>query len=97
MKLYFSPGACSLSPHIVLQEAGLSFEKVRADTKTKVMDGGGDFRTVNPLGYVPALVLDDGTLLTEGPPSCSTSLTRCRRRSSRRPTARSSARRCSRG
>ena len=67
MKLYYSPGACSLSPHIVLNEAGLQFEKVRADTKTKVMDGGGDFRTVNPLGYVPALVLDDGTLITEGP------------------------------
>lgn len=67
MKLYYSPGACSLSPHIVLQEAGLPFEKVKADTKTKVMEGGGDFRTVNPLGYVPALVLDDGTLLTEGP------------------------------
>ncbi len=67
MKLYFSPGACSLSPHIVLQEAGLSFEKVRADTKTKIMDGGGDYKTVNPLGYVPALQLDDGTIITEGP------------------------------
>jgi glutathione S-transferase len=67
MKLYFSPGACSLSPHIVLLEAGLPFEKVKTDTKTKVMDGGGDFRTVNPLGYVPALQLDDGTILTEGP------------------------------
>jgi len=67
MKLFFSPGACSLSPHIVLHEAGLAHEKVRADTKTKVMDGGGDYRTVNPLGYVPALLLDDGTLLTEGP------------------------------
>lgn len=67
MKLYFSPGACSLSPHIVLNEAGLPFEKVRADTKTKIMDGGGDYKTVNPLGYVPALQLDDGTILTEGP------------------------------
>lgn len=67
MKLYYSPGACSLSPHIVLHEAGLPFEKVKADTKTKVMDGGGDYRTVNPLGYVPALALDDGTLITEGP------------------------------
>ncbi|KAB2913729.1 MAG: glutathione transferase GstA [Hyphomicrobiaceae bacterium] len=67
MKLYFSPGACSLSPHIVLLEAGLPFEKVKADTKTKVMDGGGDYRTVNPLGYVPLLELDDGTRITEGP------------------------------
>jgi glutathione S-transferase len=67
MKLYYSPGACSLSPHIVLREAGLAFDKVRADTKTKIMDGGGDYKTVNPLGYVPALQLDDGTLLTEGP------------------------------
>ena len=67
MKLYFSPGACSLSPHIVLHEAGLPFEKVRADTKTKIMDGGGDYKTVNPLGYVPALQLDDGTIITEGP------------------------------
>ena len=54
MKLYYSPGACSLSPHIVLNEAGLPFEKVKVDGKTKAMDGGGDFRTVNPLGYVPA-------------------------------------------
>jgi glutathione S-transferase len=67
MKLYFSPGACSLSPHIVLIEAGLPFEKVKVDSKTKTMDGGGDYKTVNPLGYVPALQLDDGTILTEGP------------------------------
>lgn len=67
MKLYYSPGACSLSPHIVLLEAGLPFEKIKADTKTKVMDGGGDYKSVNPLGYVPLLELDDGTRLTEGP------------------------------
>lgn len=67
MKLYFSPGACSLSPHIVLTESGLPFEKVRTDTKTKTLEGGGDFRSVNPLGYVPVLELDDGTRLTEGP------------------------------
>jgi glutathione S-transferase len=67
MKLYYAPGACSLSPHIVLNEAGLPFEKVKVDNKTKAMDGGGDFKTVNPLGYVPVLQLDDGTLLTEGP------------------------------
>ena len=67
MKLYFSPGACSLSPHIVLQEAGLPFEKVKTDTKTKVMENGGDFKQINPLGYVPVLELDDGTRITEGP------------------------------
>jgi glutathione S-transferase len=67
MKLYYMPGACSLSPHIVLNEAGLSFEKVKVDNKSKAMDGGGDFRTVNPLGYVPLLELDDGTRISEGP------------------------------
>ena len=67
MKLYFSPGACSLSPHIVLQESGLPFEKVKTDTKTKVMENGGDFKQINPLGYVPVLELDDGTRITEGP------------------------------
>jgi glutathione S-transferase len=67
MKLYYAPGACSLSPHIVLNEAGLAFDKVKVDNKTKSMDGAGDFRSVNPLGYVPVLELDDGTRLTEGP------------------------------
>ena len=67
MKLYYSPGACSLSPHIVLNEAGLSFEKIKADTKTKVLPDGSDYRSVNPLGYVPLLELDDGTRITEGP------------------------------
>jgi glutathione S-transferase len=67
MKLYFSPGACSLSPHIVLREAGLPFETVRTDTKTKTLEGGGDYWAVNPLGYVPLLEIDDGSRISEGP------------------------------
>jgi len=67
MKLYYSPGACSLSPHIVLREAGLAFEPVAAPTKTHQLPDGTDYYTVNPLGYVPLLELDDGTRLREGP------------------------------
>ena len=67
MKLYYSPGACSLSPHIALEESGLPYEAIRAPTKTKVLPDGSDYRLVNPLGYVPYLVLDDGTGLREGP------------------------------
>ena len=67
MKLYFSPGACSLSPHIVLHELGLPVETIAVDLRSKVMAGGGDFRAVNPKGYVPVLQLDDGAVLTEGP------------------------------
>ncbi|GHC82353.1 glutathione S-transferase [Pseudorhodoferax aquiterrae] len=67
MKLYYSPGACSLSPHIVLREAGLAFEAVKAPTKTHKLDDGTDYYTINPLGYVPLLELDDGTRLAEGP------------------------------
>lgn len=68
MKLYFSPSACSSSPHIALREAGLDFQLVKVDlgTHTLVADGS-DFTKINPKGYVPALELDDGTLLTEGP------------------------------
>jgi glutathione S-transferase len=67
MKLYYSPGACSLSPHIALKEAGLAFEPVQASTKTHKLQDGTDYYGINPLGYVPLLELDDGTLLREGP------------------------------
>ena len=67
MKLYYSPGACSLSPHITLHESGLKFEHVLAPTKTHQLEDGTDYHTINPLGYVPLLELDDGTRLREGP------------------------------
>ncbi len=67
MKLYYSPGACSLSPHIALEEAGLKYEAIAAPTKTHKLPDGSDYYQLNPLGYVPLLVLDDGTKLTEGP------------------------------
>ena len=67
MKLYYSPGACSLSPHIALREAGLAFEPVLSNLKSHTLADGTDFYGVNPLGYVPMLELDDGTRLREGP------------------------------
>ncbi|GAB4398931.1 MAG: glutathione transferase GstA [Rhodoferax sp.] len=67
MKLYYSPGACSLSPHIALYESGLPFQAIAAPTKTHKLADGTDFYTINPLGYVPFLVLDDGRTLHEGP------------------------------
>lgn len=67
MKLYYSPGACSLSPHIVLRETGLPFDLVMASTKTHKLADGTDYYTINPKGYVPLLELDDGQRLTEGP------------------------------
>ena len=67
MKLFLKPGACSLSPHIVLEESGLSYETETVDLRTKQTGSGGDFLAINPKGYVPALQLDSGELLTEGP------------------------------
>ena len=66
MKLFYSPGACSLSPHILLREAGLSFTPVRVDLKTHKTEDGADFYAISAKGYVPALQLDDGSMLTEG-------------------------------
>src|SRR5262249_11511072 len=66
MKLYYSPGACSLSPHIALQEAGLPHELVKVDLKAKKLANGEDFATVSLKGQVPALELDNGELITEG-------------------------------
>lgn len=66
MKLYYAPGACSLSPHIVSREAGLAVDLKKVNLKDKTIDGGGDYRQVNAKGYVPALEVD-GQVLTEGP------------------------------
>ena len=67
MKLYFSPGACSLSPHIALLEAGLSYESVLVDLKAHKLADGTDYYTISPKGYVPLLELDNGERLSEGP------------------------------
>jgi len=67
MNLYYSPGACSLSPHIALLEAGLPYDLVRVDLKAKKLESGDDYLKVNPKGQVPALALDSGELVTEGP------------------------------
>jgi len=67
MKLYYSPGACSLSPHIVAREAGIAIELEKVDLGKHTTEKGDDYMKVNPKGYVPALRLDDGSILTEGP------------------------------
>jgi glutathione S-transferase len=67
MKLYYTPGACSLSPHIALLEAGLPYDLVKVDLRAKKLENGDDFLKVNPKGQVPVLALDSGHLVTEGP------------------------------
>ncbi len=67
MKLYYAPGACSLSPHIVAHEADIELDLEKVDLKSKKTASGKDFLTINPKGYVPALELDNGQVLTEGP------------------------------
>lgn len=71
MKLYYAPGACSLSPHIVANEAGIALELEKVDLGAKRTDSGADFLAINPKGYVPVLQLDSGEVLTEGPATSS--------------------------
>ena len=93
----FLPGACSLSPHIVLREAKIAADLEQVDLKTKKTKSGADYAAINPKGQVPALVLDDGKMLTEGPAIVQYLATRRRSRGSRRVPERSSAIDCKSG
>jgi glutathione S-transferase len=66
MKLYYAPGACSLSPHIALKEAGIPFDLVKVDLKAKKLEDGSDYLALNPKGQIPAVGMDNGDVLTEG-------------------------------
>ena len=97
MKLYYSPGACSLTQHIILREAGLAFEPVLASTKTHQLADGSSYYDINPLGYVPMLELDDGTRLRENPAIAQYIADLVPPRTWRRPTARCRATACRSG
>jgi glutathione S-transferase len=97
MKLYYSPGACSLSPHIVLHEADLQHETVMVSTKSHKLQDGTDYYGINPLGYVPFLVLDNGDTLHEGPAIVQYLADLAPRRTWRPPTARWPATTCRNG
>jgi glutathione S-transferase len=97
MKLFYAPGPLSLLPHILLREVGLPFTAIKISEHTKVIEGGGDYRKVSPLGYVPALVLDDGTLLTEGAAIVQYTRIGCRPKTLHHRTAQSGGRDCGPG
>ena len=97
MKLYFAPEACSLSPHIVLNELGLPFTLVKVDMKSKKTADGRDFLSLNPKGYVPALKLDNGQMLSEGPAIIQYLADLKPEKNSRRRTVRSNACGCRNG
>ena len=97
MKLYYSPGACSLSPHIALLEAGLPYDLVKVDLRAKKLENGDDFLKVNPKGQVPALALDSGELVTEGPVIVQMIADKARQESGAGPRFGASATSCSNG